>query len=193
MAPRHARDVTALLRRIGSGEAEAEQALYALLWGELHRIASAHLGRHDGGHTLQPTALVNEAWLRLAPPDGADWRDREHFLSFASRVMRSVLVDHARRRLAEKRGGAAGAVPLDEASDVTVDAGERPVDLLALDDALSRLDADDPALARIVDLRFFGGLSMEEAARVQGVSLSTAERRWRLARIWLRERLGDAP
>ncbi len=193
MDPRQAPDVTALLRRVGSGEAEAEQALYALLWGELRRIASVHLGRRDAGHTLQPTALVNEAWLRLAPPDGSDWRDREHFLSFASRVMRSVLVDHARRRLAEKRGGGAAPVPLDEASDLIVGGGERPVDLLALDDALSRLDADDPALARIVDLRFFGGLSMEEAARVEGVSLSTAERRWRLARIWLRERLEGAP
>lgn len=183
-------DVTRLLEQARQGGEQAQEELYSLVWGELHRIARAHMQRRGPDHTLQPTALVNEAWMRLAPPEESGWRDREHFLSFASRVMRSVLVDHARRRAAGKRGGGDDAVSLDAVGDRTLcQAGNSEVDLIALDDALEILQEEDAELARIVDLRFFGGLSMEEVASAAEISLSTAERRWRLARIWLRDHL----
>ena len=184
-------DVTTLLHRVGAGESGAQRQLYSLVWDELHRIASAHMKRRAADHTLQPTALVNEAWLRLSPSQGSDWSDREHFLSFASRVMRSILVDHARAQAAARRGGGVEPMALDGNVELAVGVAERPVDIVALDEALNELGKEDHDLSRVIELRFFGGLTMEEAARVEGISLSTAERRWRLARMWLRDRLGD--
>lgn len=183
----HGGDVTRLLRRAGEGDEAAAGELYDRLYAELHRIARAHMGSRDAAQTLQPTALVHEAWLRLDQAPAADgYRDREHFLSFASRVMRSVLVDQARRRTAEKRGGGRERLPLDVAIDLHE---ERGVDLLALDDALERLGTEEPRQTRIVELRFFGGLTLPEVASALDVSLATVNRDWSLARIWLREAL----
>lgn len=179
-------ETSRLLRRVADGEAGAEPQLFARIYGELHALARIHMERQSAAHTLQPTALVHEAWLRLIGREPSEFNDREHFLSFASRAMRSVLVDHARRRTRDKRGGGHGRVPL----DVVLDAlQEERVEVLELHDALERLGAQEPDLERVVELRFFGGLTMEEAARTMEVSLSTAERSWRLARMWLKSAL----
>jgi RNA polymerase sigma-70 factor (ECF subfamily) len=195
-SPGQPEDVTVLLRRSRDGEGDAARELYERLWDELHRIARAHMDRQAAGHTLQPTALVNEAWMRLAPAADVSWQDREHFLSFASRVMRSVLVDHARRWQAAKRGGGRERTPLESAEAfpqlATDGEATRVVDVLTMDQALDELAATDPELARVVELRFFGGLAMEQTANALDVSLSTAERHWRLARMWLREHLARA-
>jgi RNA polymerase sigma factor (TIGR02999 family) len=186
-------EATALIRLAADGEQGAEARLLAVLYDELHRIARAHMRGLAQGHTLQPTALVHEAWLRLDQAGAASFDDREHFLSYASRAMRSVLVDHARRRSAVRRGGDMGVrEPLDAALDQAVDDYERRgLDLLALHEALERLATQAADLARLVDLRFFAGLGMSEVAALTGVSQSTAERSWRLARMWLRDALGD--
>jgi RNA polymerase sigma factor (TIGR02999 family) len=178
---------TLLLKRIAAGDTQASDELYALVHDELLRIARAHMRGQLEAHTLQATALVNEAWLRLRQPEGAEWDGREHFLSVASRAMRSVLIDHARRRRAEKRGGERERLPLDAVMDHHE---ERRVDLVALDDALRRLADLDERQARVVELHTFGGLTMPEAAGVLGVSLATAERSMRAARAWLRAELG---
>lgn len=180
------RDATSLLRDVAGGDDAARSELLSLLYDELHRLARRHMAGQSAAHTLQPTALVHEAWVRLAGADANDFRDRRHFLAFASRAMRSVLVDHARARRGPKRGGDRQRVPLD-ATLATYE--ERGHDVLAVDEALARLEADEPDLAALVELRFFGGLAMNEAAEVLDVSLSTVERRWRLARVWLREAL----
>ena len=183
-------DVTRLLQRVRGGDEAASHELYESLYQELHRLARAHM---NGGpaQTLQPTALVNEAWLRLARASESNgFTDREHFLSFASRAMRSVLVDQARRRTAEKRGGGRERMPLEVAVDMVE---ERGVDLLVLDDALERLGEDEPRQTQIVELRFFGGLTLPEIASTLGVSRATVNRDWALARIWLREELRERP
>lgn len=181
-------DATELLRRVAGGEQDAEVLLLAALYDDLRRIARQHMDAQSAAHTLQPTALVHEAWLRISK--GASWSGREHFLCFASRAMRSVLVDHARSRRAAKRGGDRERVPLDMAVESYEANG---LDLLALEEALQRLAQEEPDLVRIIELRFFGGLSMEETCKAAGCSLSTAERRWRLARIWLRTALASEP
>jgi RNA polymerase sigma factor (TIGR02999 family) len=181
-------DVTHLLRRASEGDGGAARELYESIYGELHRLARAHMNGDVPGQTLQPTALVNEAWLRLAKAASAEngYRDREHFLSVASRAMRSALVDQARRRTAEKRGGDRARVPLEVAIELYE---ERGVDLLALDDALERLATDEPRQSQVVELRFFGGLTLPEVASTIGISRATVDRDWSLARIWLREEL----
>ncbi|GJM23313.1 MAG: extracytoplasmic sigma factor ECF [Planctomycetota bacterium] len=179
-------DATELLRRVSAGEQDAEAPLLAALYDELRRLARQHMNAQSAAHTLQPTALVHEAWMRINK--GGGWNGREHFLCFASRAMRSVLVDHARSRLAAKRGGDRERVPLDAAVESYESNG---LDLLALEEALERLAQEEPDLVRIIELRFFGGLSMEETRRAAGCSLSTAERRWQLARIWLRTALAS--
>ncbi len=188
-------DVTVLLQRWQAGQPDAEEPLWRALWDELHRIARAHMGHQPSTHTLQPTALVSEAWLRLAPAGDQGFVDREHFLAFASRVMRSVLIDHARRRQAAKRGGDRPDRRREDLDGLRVTwvglDDDRALDILALDEALQALQTEDAELVRVVELQFFGGLSMKESALVLGVSLSTAERRWRVARMWLRERLGN--
>lgn len=178
-----------LLRRIAAGDEGARARLVELVYGELRKIAAGQL-RGARGETLQPTALVHEAWLKLAGAEG--FSDRRHFLGVASKAMRSVLVDHVRAKRTHKRGGGAEPSPLDE-TVAFLEGGE--TDLLDLNDALVGLEREDPELARLVELRFFGGLSHEEIAAAEGTSLSTIERRWRLARAWLARRLdgSDAP
>jgi RNA polymerase sigma factor (TIGR02999 family) len=154
---------------------------------ELRGVAGGLMREQPAGHTLQPTALVHEAWLRLLGGGASHYQSRAHFLGVAARAMRSILVDHVRKKRAEKRGGGRAAEPLDEAVAAIESAS---TDLLDLDLALDELEADDPELARLVELRFFAGLSHDEVAAVQGVSLSTIERSWRLARARLHKRLG---
>lgn len=177
---------TVLLQRMTAGDAGAADDLYALVQEELRRIACSHMRGQANGHTLQATALVNEAWLRLRLPEGGAWGGREHFLSVASRAMRSVLIDHARRRRAEKRGGQRGRTSLDEIVDHHE---QRQVDLLALDDALRRLAELDDRQARIVELHVFGGITLPVVAGILGTSLTTVERSLRAARAWLRAEL----
>jgi RNA polymerase sigma factor (TIGR02999 family) len=173
--------VTEVLRELDGGSAEAREELFRLVYAELRRIASAHMRREPQGHTLQPTALVHEAYLKLVGEEGA-WGDRAHFLVAASRAMREILVDHARGRAALRRGGGRRRVTLDEG----IDAGRSPTDeLLAVHEALARLEAIDAEWSRVVELRYFGGLTFEEAAAVMGVSLRTAKRLWERARAWL--------
>jgi len=180
-------DATELLALVAQGSDDAGQELLALLYGELRALAQRHMRGQHQAHTLQPTALVHEAWLKLVGGDSAHFRDRGHFLAFASRAMRSVLVDSARARDSAKRGGGVERVPLDSTIAEYEQSG---VELLELDDALLRLADQEPELVAVVELRFFGGLTMEDVAEVLDVSLSTAERRWRMARIWLRSELG---
>jgi RNA polymerase sigma factor (TIGR02999 family) len=182
-------NVTRLLERLSRGEPGAANELLPLLYGELHELASNHMAAGRPGDTLQPTALVHEVYLKLFPAKGAHWRSREHFLGVAAKAMRSVLVDHARRRGARKRGD--GAVPntLDDALLLAFE--ERATDLLGLEDALCRLSATSERAARVVELRFFGGLNMEETARALDVTPGTVERDWQTARAWLRRALTD--
>jgi RNA polymerase sigma factor (TIGR02999 family) len=161
-----------------------------LVEAELRRLARAYMGRERRGHTLQPTALVNEAFLRLAGARGLRWQDRAHFLGISARLMRRVLVDHARSRGYRKRGGGAQRMTLDEA---LLAAPEPSLDIVALDRALEALAAVDERKSRVVELRFFGGLSVEETAEVLHLSNDTIKRDWRLAKLWLlRELEGDA-
>lgn len=180
------RNATLLLQRYGAGDRAAADALLPLLYEELRRIASAHLAHERAGHTLQPTALVHEAWLRLVDDPARDVSGRQHFLSLAARVMRRVLVDHARERGAQKRGGGSTRVTLDGAVALYE---THELDLLALDEALAELSRVDERAVRIVELRFFAGLEMAEVARALELSLPTVERGWRMARLWLRARL----
>jgi RNA polymerase sigma-70 factor (ECF subfamily) len=177
--------VAQLLAAHRNGDREAFDRLVPLVYDELRRIAASYLSRERGGHTLQPTALVNEAYLKLVQADDLEFENRSHFFGVASRLMREILVDHARRRAAHKRGGQRHRVTLTEG--VAFEHGGRDVDLLMLDDALARLAAKDPRLAQIVDLRYFGGLSVEETAEVLGSSPRTVKREWAVARVWLQE------
>jgi RNA polymerase sigma factor (TIGR02999 family) len=174
--------VTALLLAWGRGEEGAEERLFELVYHELRRRAAAQLRRERGSHTLQPTALVHEAFMRLVDHGSIPWQGRAHFFAVASRTMRRVLVDHARRRLARRRGGGATRITLDDAGAVSQ---PRDVDLLALDGALERLAALDPRQSQIVELRYFGGLSVDETAQVLRVSSPTVKRGWTTARAWL--------
>lgn len=183
MTPPGPSAATVLLQRMTAGDLGAADDLYALVQEELRRIACAHMRGQANGHTLQATALVHEAWLRLRLPDGTAWEGRDHFLSVASRAMRSVLIDHARRRRAEKRGGQRERTPLDA---IVEHHEQRQVDLVALDDALRRLAELDARQARIVELHVFGGLALPEVAGILGTSLTTVERSLRAARAWLR-------
>ncbi len=186
--------VTRLLARAASGDASAEADALARVYDELRSLAASHLRHERTGHTLQPTALVHEAWLRLAAPGEDGWNDRRHFLGCAARVMRQVLVDHARGRGRIKRGGDRVKLTLDptvtppDGRDRDRDRPDR-LDLLALDEAMTELAALDERKARLVELRFFAGLPADEAAEVLGIARSTASEEWRLARAWLGRRL----
>lgn len=173
-----------LLRRSAAGDPDAASALFEQLYAELRARAQRVAGQ--AGATLQPTALVHEAWLKLVPERTPAFADRLHFLRAAATAMRSVLVDHIRARNTDKRGGRHAHVELDALADVYA---TRAVDLLALDESLQRLGAMDPQLAQIVELRFFAGLEMREVAGALDVSLSTVERGWRTARTWLHAEL----
>lgn len=181
--------ITHLLRAWSEGDDAALAALVPLVDSELRRLAAGYMGRERPGHTLQPTALVNETFLRLLDAQGVAWQDRSHFLGIAARLMRRVLVDHARTRGRHKRGGDHDHVPLDEevAAAPCLD-----FNLLALDRALEALAEVEERKSKVVELRFFGGLSVEETAEVLHVSPDTVKRDWRLAKLWLlRELEGD--
>lgn len=180
--------VTELLRAWGRGDAEASEALVRLVYAELRRQAERALQREGEGHTLQATALVHEAWLRLGEQHGARWESRAHFFAIAARMMRRVLLDHARSRRAQKRGGGATQLSLGDAASAGDEAVD-VVDVIALDEALTRLATFDPQKARLVDLRYFAGLSIPEVAAVLGVSTATVGREWAVARMWLRREL----
>ena len=184
--PDRAATVTRLLRRSAAGDRAALDELLPLVYDELHALARRHIAREAEGHTLQPTALVNEAYLRLVDQRKAGWRSRSHFLGLAARAMRRILVDHARRRRAAKRGGGAHRISLDEAVELEPREWPAPgVDLIALDAALEGLARLDERQGRIVELRFFGGLSVRETAGVLGISPATVKRDWSMARAWL--------
>jgi RNA polymerase sigma factor (TIGR02999 family) len=179
--------VTAALRAWRSGDARAQEELMRLVYPELHRKAERLLARERSSHTLQPTALISELYLRLVDQRQAEWQDRAHFFAIAARLMRRVLLDHGRRHTADKRGGSARALPLDVVGELPADA---PGELAALDEALAELAALDATAAAVVELRFFGGMSVEETATVLGSSTATVGRQWRAARAWLHARLG---
>ncbi|MBA3714011.1 MAG: sigma-70 family RNA polymerase sigma factor [Pyrinomonadaceae bacterium] len=175
--------VTHLLVAWGGGDQAARDELMPLVYEELRRLAHQCMSRERPGHTLQTSALVNEAYLRLVDQKNVRWQDRAHFFGIAARLMWQVLVDYARKRRYAKRGGDARRVPLDEAMIVSE---ERAADVVALDDALKSLAEIDPRQSQIVELRFFGGLSIEETAEVLAVSPGTVMRDWTLAKAWLR-------
>ncbi len=183
-----AHPATRVLLRMGSGEATAASELFPIVYEELRRAAHGVLGGGDR-QTLQPTALVHEAYLRLVDHDAVGFEGRDHFVRTAVRAMRHVLIDHARARGATKRGGGKARLPLDAVID-SIEANA--IDLLALDEALQKLATLDDQLVRIVELRFFGGLTIEETARLLGVSTPTVERGWRFARTWLHDKLQEA-
>ena len=182
------REVTALLRDWSGGDRAALERLMPLVYQELRRLAASYLRVERPDHTLQPTALVHEAYLRLVEQRGVSWQNRAHFFGIAAQMMRRILVDHARRRQAAKRD--AGALRL----QTSWDGGEsgRDPELLALDQALCGLESLDARQARIVELRFFGGLTVEETAEVAGVSPATVKREWRTARAWLAREIRPA-
>jgi RNA polymerase sigma factor (TIGR02999 family) len=177
-------EVTELLARWGGGDAAARDALIPLVYKDLHRLARHFLAQQRPGHTLQSTALVHEAYLRLVGPAAMQFADRAHFFAVAAKAMRHVLVDHARMRNAARRGGESLTVVLDEA--VTLPANNR-VGVVALDDALNRLAALNARQATIVEMRFFGGLSIEETASSLGLSPATVKRDWTVAKTWIRQ------
>jgi RNA polymerase sigma-70 factor, ECF subfamily len=186
-SPNH---LTALLRAWSDGDETAFAALVPLVYGELHRLARLYMSRERNGLTLQPTALVNEAYVRLVDAQSVRWQDRAHFLAVAARVMRQILVDMARARASVKRAGRAQRVPFDES---LVAVSEWSASLVALDDALSALAEKDARKSHVIELRFFGGLSVEETAEALHVSTRTVLRDWRLARAWLSRELTREP
>lgn len=181
-------DVTRILEAWAEGDAGAADRLFPLLYDELHAIAGRHLGREKPGHTLQTTALIHEAYLKLVGLDRIAWKDRVHFLSMAARVMRRVLIDHAEARKAAKRGGGLTRVSLSGAAGGDAD-GPPAADLLDLDAALRRLATKDERQVRVVECRFFGGMSIEETASALDVSPATVKRDWSVARAWLNREL----
>lgn len=184
-----ARPVTELLSAVRAGEEEAFEELLPIVYDQLHSLAGRQLRRERADHTLQPTALVHEAYLRLVGERDRIWENERHFLWIAATAMRRVLVHHAEKRRAAKRGGNNDRLPLDEAMLMYE---ERAQDLIALDESLDRLAAVDERKARIVELRFFGGLSLEDTARLLDVSSRTVEREWRVARAWLKSEIEEA-
>jgi RNA polymerase sigma factor (TIGR02999 family) len=182
-------EVTQLLQQWSGGRQEALDQLLPAIYGELKRLAGSYLRRERRDHTLQATALVHEAFLKLVDQRDVRWQNRAHFFGIAAQIMRRILVDHARAHAASKRGSGERPVALDEALVV---APAPDVDLLALDEALTRLAAMDTQQSRVVELRFFGGLTMEETAEVLGISPATVGREWTLAKAWLYAELGRA-
>ena len=174
-------DVTRLLRELRKGDHESAERLIAAVYGELRQVAARAMRHERPGHTLQPTALVNEAFLRLAGASGIEWRDRAHFFGVAARLMREILVDYSRKQHAVKRGSGP-RVTLDDSLLVSAD---RLEDVVAIDEILARLENFDQRQARIVELRFFAGLNVEEVAEVMEISTPTVKREWALARAWL--------
>jgi RNA polymerase sigma-70 factor (ECF subfamily) len=175
-------EITQLLFNWSQGDKAALDQLVPLVYPELRRLAKRHMAREDPAHTLQTSALINEAYLKLVDQKSVQWQNRAHFFAVAAQVMRHILVDHARTRNYAKRGGGALKLPLDEAAPLTE---QRAAQLIALDDALSDLSSLDDRKSQIIELRFFGGLSLEETAEVMKISPSTVQREWRAAKAWL--------
>jgi RNA polymerase sigma factor (TIGR02999 family) len=181
-------EVTVLLKAMKGGDESAAEKLLPLVYNELHRLASSYMRRERPDHTLQPTALINEAYLRLTR-NSVDWQSHQHFIGVAANVMRRLLVDHARARNAEMRAGGFQRVELE---DHLMFSGERSEEVLALHDALTNLEAVDPQKAKVVELRYFGGFSVEEIADILKMSPRSVKRHWALARIWLLRQMGTA-
>jgi RNA polymerase sigma factor (TIGR02999 family) len=178
--------ITELLLDLRNGDKAAESKLIPLIYGELRRLARYYMRGEKVGHSLQPTALVHEAYLRLTRMQKLDWQSRTHFFAVAAQLMRRILVDHARAQHANKRGGAQATLEFDEALAVTFSGGGK---LIALDEALNRLAQLDPRQSQIVELRFFGGLTEQETGAHLGISTRTVKRDWRLAKAWLYEQI----
>lgn len=182
-------EITRLLAASRDGNQDALNVLLPLVYGELRRIADGHLRRHAPGHTLQPTELIHEAWLRLAEAEQPQWESRLHFFAFTAAVMRNILVDHARARAADRRGGGVAPLQLDE---MLIGAPSRSIDVIALDEALNRLATVDERKARVLELRFFGGMSLEETAEALQLSVPSIVREIRFAQAWLRAALSPS-
>lgn len=180
-------DITEILKEWSAGNEEVLDELMPLVYAELHRQAARYLRRERAEHTLQTTALINEAYLKLVNQKGVRWQNRAHFFAIAAQAMRRILVDYAKTRRREKRGGSGVKLQLDEAMEVS--SSERSVDLEALDEALERLAAFDARQARIVELRYFSGLTEKETAEVLGLSPATVRLDWKMARAWLRNQI----
>lgn len=179
-------DITQLLKDWSDGDKGVPARLMPLIYDELRRLANSKMSRERSDHTLQPTALVHEAYLRLVDQTSVDWHDRAHFMGIAANAMRQVLIDHSRAHAAAKRGGSARRLSLDE---VNILPEERAADLVALDEALSRLTEMDERKGRIVELRFFGGLTVDETAEVMNLHRATVLRDWKVAKAWLHSEL----
>jgi RNA polymerase sigma factor (TIGR02999 family) len=183
-------EVTELLIKWGGGDKDALDRLLPMVYTELHRMAAHYLRGERVDHTLQPTALINEAYLRLIGSKSVTWESRAHFFGIAAQVMRRILVDHARQHRADKRGGEFKKVPIDAANELA--SKQEDIDLVALDAALTRLAEVDPEQSKLVELRYFAGLTIEDAAQVMSMSLGTAKRRWTSAKAWLRREISRA-
>ncbi len=179
-------EVTQLLQAMRSGDQAAAESLLPLVYGELHRLAKTYMRRERPDHTLQATALINEAYMRLAQQD-VDWKSREHFIGIAAHVMRRVLVDYARAHNADMRGGGLKRVELEDGLAISTD---RLDEVLSIDEALGRLAVENPRQCRVVELRYFGGLSVEQIAEILDIAPRSVKRDWALARIWLFRELG---
>jgi RNA polymerase sigma factor (TIGR02999 family) len=189
MSTNNTHEVTRLLMEWSNGDQEAYEELARLVYAELHRIAERQMRRERDGHTLNPSALVNEAFLKLFDYSHAQWQDRLHFFNFAARLMRQILVNYANARNSHKRGGGARRAPFDEALAQAERREMELDDLLALNEALERLAVEDERCARVVELLYFGGLSEKEVAEVLNVAERTVKRDWRYAKLWLRREL----
>jgi RNA polymerase sigma factor (TIGR02999 family) len=181
-------ELTALLIRWSDGDRSSIDGLFPLIQNELHRIAARYMRRESQNHVLQATALVNEAYLKLVDQDRTSWKDRAHFFAIAAKLMRRILMDEARRGHREKRGGMCAHVPLDENAALAPAPGN-DADILALDEALTKLAGMDERKAKVVELRYFGGLDVKEVSAVLDVSEETVARDWRLAKVWLKREL----
>ena len=186
VAPSEDKPITLLLQDLANGDQTALERLIPMLYTELRRIADGFLRNERPGHTLQPTALVHELYVRMLGQHSPDYRNRAHFLGVAANAMRQILIDHARTKYAAKRGGQQAKLSLDEAMDA---GAARPAEIIAVDDALRELERRDPRQARLIELRFFGGLTAEESAEVVHLPLNTVRRELRLAQAWLQAEL----
>ena len=187
--PTPSASVTRILAECCTNGSDAVDEVFPLVYGELRRLAEHHMRQERAGHTLQATAVVGEAYLRLADLSNPQWKSRAHFYAAASRIIRNILVDHARARKAQKRGGGRALLTLGAASGVSQDTN---IDVVALHEALEKLAAMDSRLSRIVELRFFGGLTVEEVADLLSISTTTVKSEWQIAKGWLREELSSS-
>lgn len=182
-------EITQMLVELTDGNQDVVNRILPHIYDELRRLAGSYLRKERADHTLQPTALVHEAYMKLIDQRQVKWQNRAHFFGIAAQVMRRILMDHARKHLANKRGGNAEVLPLED--EILVVSHDKSAELVALDDALNQLNEVDPQKARVVELRYFGGLSIEETAEVMGVSVPTVNRHWRMAKAWLYSELSN--